>query len=328
MRERRQELEARKRRSEALGLLGETLFPDVPSTVTPGGTERATANLDLGDSANRILNTQTSPGVDRSRERNLFGLLGTVAPEAVAGVAVNSLFPQQQQGRLNLPEKIAVIERKLGRKLTEDEVLAAANIDKAGGIDELLKRLDADEKIRAREKETRELREKNLAAEEKTRETSDAIVSGIQNLNDVFQANRDLQGTVGEPGREFQDVRDFGIRLASEFPTIGNFFGIDDAQDIQIARDNLKKGAANVLIDTFETLNSLGQLTDQKLRSIKQALAGFGTNPFTNAKILASQGRELLAIIRRKRLPIDTGGLEKMIREADLMVEAQKRGIL
>ncbi|NIV68741.1 MAG: hypothetical protein GWN41_01190 [Phycisphaerae bacterium] len=246
----------------------------------------------------------------------------------MAGVAVNSLFPQQQQGRLNLPEKIAVIERKLGRKLTEDEVLAAANIDKAGGIDELLKRLDADEKIRAREKETRELREKNLAAEEKTRETSDAIVSGIQNLNDVFQANRDLQGTVGEPGREFQDVRDFGIRLASEFPTIGNFFGIDDAQDIQIARDNLKKGAANVLIDTFETLNSLGQLTDQKLRSIKQALAGFGTNPFTNAKILASQGRELLAIIRRKRLPIDTGGLEKMIREADLMVEAQKRGIL
>ncbi len=225
------------------------------------------------------------------RERQI-GQLGQIAPEAVATGLLGEVFPQGQDGG-RATERVTLLEDRLGRPLTEDELFAATGIAGDGmDIGDVLKRLQVEqilsEREQARETETEQRQLESLS-------TTELLGQG----ESVLKGLRELQGTFLEPGQSFMDIR---RPVAAGMADINELFGREEAsRDMKETVGRFDKFVKDSTGLTMNLASKLGtNLTNFQLETLQKASAGAGVSPFAIKSVV-------------------TDVMERSLRRADIM---------
>lgn len=203
----------------------------------------------------------------QSERGEVLGLLGQIAPESVAQGILGQVFPQGERAE---PADLRMMDA-LGIPRTPEGFEQFNRMKGDGGIDDLLKRLQADALIREREKETKE------AAQAET-EAARSIQSRLSRATHLIELTDSLEGTFLEPGS-------FGIEgrrtLASGGAEVLDLLGFDDrAEQIRqnVANfDKMRKEANAFVNDILADLT--GQVSEMRIQAIKSGMANENISP-------------------------------------------------
>lgn len=234
----------------------------------------------MGSAPPTLLDPQTGqamaqPGAQQQYQQRMMGLLGQIAPQDVARGVLGTMMPGEQRAA---PSDIRTMQA-LGLPLTAEGYQQFQQMQ-GGDIDDLLKRLQAEEIISERER----------AAEDRQQEGAREQMSISQTLNrgeEMLNLNEQLEGTWLEPGRFGAEER---APLASLFGEIAGGFGFDETSERQQqnvdASAKFKKASADFVIGIMDRME--GNVSNMKLQQIRDASAGLGTSPAANRAIVGN----------------------------------------
>lgn len=318
LRARRQALVDKQKREQALGLLGNSLFPDIPSTVTPGDVQN-NSGLNLNDAANRINNTQFSGGVDNSRQRQLFGLLSAVSPEAAAQVGLGLLLPQAEKERSE-PADIRTL-RAIGIDplSPEGREIILNRMKSSGQDDALIKRVELQLKSMELTEKERERVEKEETKEQQRLGLKLGIEDDIRNALELAELNKELAPLVSRPGTSFGDI------LTQARADLNAIFGEDTDRAVSL-RNTFNKKQANFLINSIPRIQGSRVLNSQ-FSVLQSATGGLGVDPETNNQIIADSLDALIDSAKISGIPVEevTGGMSEA--EIRKIIEELRSGL-
>lgn len=220
-------------------------------------------------------------------QQQMLGLLGQVAPEAMAQGLMAQVFAQPDQPRLpaSMQEFSALYpgvdvgtpegrEMYLAHQMNKDPTGA---VMKEAQLELLMQQLqDARESRLARQES---------AAEERAA-TRREVVYDLRKLEEMAELNDRLRGTLVESGRSFSDLR----RVAVDgWQGIKEMFGGDATQQQQMKDDydRFSKLTTDFVIGSLDRLAGTGTLTDAKFGALMDASASIGASPGANDLVIA-----------------------------------------
>lgn len=209
-------------------------------------------------------------------QRELLGLLGTIAPQQAA------------QGLLNRGERAAPSDirtmQSLGIPLTTEGFEQFQSL-KGGDISNLTDKLDAELKLLELQRNRKlEERDRQEEAQNKTM-FANSVNRNLSNIDNLAALNRNLQGTFLETGLPLSDIRRATQAGAAG---IGQLLGADtkEARKALGDFDKLNKGLNDLVIETMDRFGS--NLTNDKLTLLQNASANVNIAPEAIASILAN----------------------------------------
>jgi len=209
-------------------------------------------------------------------QRELLGLLGTIAPQQAA----TGLLSRDQRAA---PADIRTMQ-SLGIPLTP-EGFKAFNELKGDDIDSLTGRLDAEIKLLQLQRETAEEKERLKDEVQDKQRFANSVNRNLSNIDNLASLNRNLQGTFLETGLPLSDIRRATQAGAAG---IGQLLGADtkEASKALADFDKLNKGLNDLVIETMDRFGN--NLTNDKLTLLQNASANVNIAPEAIASILAN----------------------------------------
>jgi hypothetical protein len=253
-------------------LQGGTANAQLPQLPAPfGATTSAAQALPGGEQPTGLLGQP---------QQNQLGLLAQAFPEQFGQAAIGQLFPQQRADTSlvrNLQAAGIDPMSAEGQEIIRQNLTGGQQSEQ---LDQILKGLQIQQIQTQREE----------AATTKERETADARLSVFNTfdaLNEIVTINDRLEGTIGETGAGFDEIR----RAASgPLSVLIGLLGGDERKARQVAADFNRMEQ----LTTNNAINSLfgdqvggGTLTNQKLDTFLQTKPGISRPPDTNRRILA-----------------------------------------
>lgn len=232
----------------------------------------------------------------------MLGLLAEMAPGATAQGLLSQMFP---------------------RSNSTLELLKAANInpDSKEGQDIIRRKLtggpeqlDATLKLLQIQKATSEAANARSEKERTQARSKFSIVSGLDRLKEVARLNSELEGTLGETGMGFNELRAKAFGPASLVdPTLRQA-----GANLQRLEQLTKKEAISEL---FAPEVKAGQMTDTKLNTFLRTKPGIDVLPEVNAPIIAD-------MLQAKLNSADAAGIEVPDRAnvEKLIADLRKKG--
>lgn len=209
------------------------------------------------------------------------GLLAQLSPGSVAG----QVFPQQTRE----PAIISAF-RAAGINPTSDTGRQAIldHFGRSGASDEAMRTiqlqiagLQLDEKRREREARERTERQQRLGRR-------NSIASSVGDIRKIFNANKNIEGTLLQSGVPFSEARRGGVAL---FTSILEGVGVDQSDRRQALTDfdTARKGFNDLVLESIDRFGGEGgTLTNDKLALLESALANENITAEASASILAT----------------------------------------
>lgn len=228
-------------------------------------------------------------------QQEMLGILAQIDPAAAAKGAM----PQNTRAN-TMEQKIGALNQEAQRRgygPEETNAFIDENLARGGNplaefmAQEALDRVTRENEL-AEEEATRTAEERRVDRETRT-SSSNRI---LRTVNDLAKANETLSNSNLRPGA-FIETRRAGLQ---GWELAKRWAGGDTTEEQAILRaaGDFEKGAANLLQDLMPQLEGINANTDARLGQIQKSLAGMGTEPGTNSKILSETIYEVIDIAK------------------------------
>lgn len=273
-----------------LDIIGRTAFgaPEIEKLQNQAKREELTAGRRRRTAQQELTGLLTGEG--QLDPRQMVGLLSQINPEAVAGLLAGQAFPGAERAK---PSIIRTLQ-EIGIDTTSEEAreIVLNSLKGSDVSDDLIKTVQLQLMALQLETERSKVAQSNETEDKRRRTTGSTLRADLKNIIKLADLNTALEGGALQTGSTFQDIRRSTAEGVNE---IMELFDVDRtaARKLVSQRDAFNKLANNFLIGSSSRFGG-GTLTDQKLSTLRDSMAGINITPDANRVILADSLDALL----------------------------------
>jgi hypothetical protein len=258
-----------------------------------------------------------APASTPQGRQQLIGLLGQVAPNAVASSILSKVLAEPQQPTLSRNVNDFLFFQNHPELKEAFQHFSENNRDPEA----ILRQQELQLRV---ENQLQEMSERNETRAQTTAQTQISALKDLEDLKKAGEANLNLIGTFLELG---VPARGLARTVLGTVKAAQDALGLDSANAGRVITefDNFQKLSSNITLNSLPRFTALGAINSSELEQVVQANAQIGASPETNALIIADAIRTIVRSANASS--IDISDSDDWLEYADSLVEMTKQKV-